>query len=308
MNSIVDVERRVPILLILLQRFVDYLADEKNASQKTRQAYEKDLSNYLRYLEQSEGIVKIEDIMRIHVKNYIVMLQERGFAATSVARAISSIRSFHRFLVANRLSDKDPSEHIATPTHQRILPDILSKEEVDILLAVDVKNSLLNIRNKAMLEVLYATGLKASELCRLKVQDVHIPLGFIQCVSLNSKERVIPIGGAAKKALQDYLKNGRPKLIKAEHSFLFINHHGAPLSRQGFWKVLKQVAKEAKIQKPITPQILRNSFAAHMLENGADVKTVSELLGHRNISNTLVYLQQPKIRLKDTYSKFHPRA
>ena len=222
---------------------------------------------------------------------------------------LSSIRLFHQFLIRESITKQDPSLHIETPKKARKLPDILSMKEVDKLLAVPTTTAL-GIRNKAMLELMYATGLRVTELVSLKINDLHLTMGFLRCMGKGSKERIVPLGNIAIQAINTYLDESRGKLLKknTDTGILFLNQHGRPMTRQGFWKVLKQITKDANIYKNITPHTLRHSFATHLLENGADLRAVQEMLGHADISTTQIYTHVTKARLKDIYQSHHPRA
>src|SRR5699024_301605 len=208
-----------------------------------------------------------------------------------------------------QITEHDPSEHIETPKKERKLPDILSAEEIEKLLSF-TDSSPLKIRNRAMLELLYGTGLRVSELATLKVSDLHMTMGFLRCYGKGAKERIVPLGELAKKATEKYLNQARTHLIRKHQTenTLFVNHHGRPLTRQGIWKILHKSCKEAGIHKRITPHTLRHSFASHLLENGADLRSVQEMLGHSDITTTQIYTHVTKTRLKDIYQSYHPRA
>jgi integrase/recombinase XerD len=212
-------------------------------------------------------------------------------------------------LFREKVSLQDPSVHIETPKTERKLPKVLSPQEVEALLETPASNDPFSQRDKAMLELLYATGIRVSELVQLNISDIHLNMGFIRCMGKGSKERIIPLGKMAQSAIERYINSGRSEMLKGKKTeALFLNHHGNRLSRQGFWKILKQLAKKAKIEKDLTPHTLRHSFATHLLENGADLRAVQEMLGHADISTTQIYTHVTKTRLKDVYSAFHPRA
>jgi integrase/recombinase XerD len=292
-----------------IEDFLHYIIVEKGLAQNTIASYRRDLEKYVHYLMNVEQVTSINEVTRIIIMNYLYFLKENGRATTTIARTIASIRSFHQFLIRERITVTDPSIHIETPKQERRLPKVLSSDEVEALLMTPKTNSAFDSRNKAMLELLYATGMRVSELCSLKLQDVHLTMGFIRCIGKGNKERIIPIGKLATSAIEHYIHYARAILMKKKkHDFLFVNHHGESLSRQGFWKILKKLSKEARIEKDLTPHTLRHSFATHLLENGADLRAVQEMLGHADISTTQIYTHVTKTRLKDVYTNFHPRA
>ncbi len=292
-----------------IEDFLQFISIEKGLSENTALSYRRDLEKYTRYLMKVEQLTSLKDVTQTVIMNYLYYLKEKGRATTTIARTTASIRSFHRFLIRERITIDDPSIHIETPKQERRLPKVLTTEEVEVLLKVPKTNSAFDIRNKAMLELLYATGIRVSELCTLKITDIHLEMGFIRCFGKGNKERVIPVGKLATEALEKYMNKSRAELMKTKkHDFLFVNHHGEGLSRQGFWKILKKISKEAMIEKELTPHTLRHSFATHLLENGADITAIQEMLGHADISTTQIYKHVTKIRLKEVYANFHPRA
>lgn len=291
-----------------LNDFLHYLQVERGLSSNTLQSYRRDLKQYLDFIRAHSDRTHVNQLKRVHIMQFLHHLNDSNRSTSTVARMLSSIRTFHQFLVRERLADQDASLHIETPKKERTLPKILSSSEIEALLEIQSKDPLA-IRNKAMLEMIYATGLRVTELVTLKVSDLHLTMGFVRCLGKGSKERIIPLGKMAILAIEDYLSHGRSVLLKGKSDdTLFLNHHGNPLSRQGFWKVLKAVASEAGIQKEITPHTLRHSFATHLLENGADLRAVQEMLGHADISTTQIYTHVTKTRLKDIYRSYHPRA
>ncbi|MEC0283519.1 site-specific tyrosine recombinase XerD [Terribacillus saccharophilus] len=290
-----------------LDDFIHYLQIERGLSENTLQSYARDLRTYARYLQENE-VKEWAQVTRAKLTAYLRWLHDDGKSAATIARTLSSIRLFHQFLLREYGLKEDPSIHIDTPKKERKLPKILSSDEVDKLLTCPGTDTL-TIRNRAMLETLYATGLRVSELLALELDDLHLEMGFVRCFGKGSKERIVPLGDMAKARLEEYLNRSRKRLLKSKASdILFVNHHGNPLSRQGFWKVLKQIARDAGIQKEITPHTLRHSFATHLLENGADLRAVQEMLGHADISTTQIYTHVTKTRLKDIYKTHHPRA
>ncbi|MCL6587207.1 MAG: site-specific tyrosine recombinase XerD [Anoxybacillus sp.] len=294
-----------------MKDFLHYLTVERNLAKNTIVSYERDLRKYAHYLINVEQVHSWNDVSRLHILQFLKFLKEGGNSAKTIARHIASIRSFHQFLLREKVTDKDPTVHIETPQLERSLPKVLSTAEVEALLDAPKVNTPFGIRDKAMLELLYATGMRVSEMVNLNLSDVHLTMGFVRCYGKGNKERIIPVGRIALSALKMYIEEARPKLIhpkKRATDALFLNHHGERLTRQGFWKILKKLAKEANIEKELTPHTFRHSFATHLLENGADLRAVQELLGHADISTTQIYTHVTKTRLKDVYEQYHPRA
>jgi len=296
------------MLKYALEDFFHFLRVEKGLSDNTITSYQRDLIAYEKHLTKI-GHSAWNDITRNDIMRFLYELKDSGKSTSTISRHISSIRSFHQFLIRERITETDPSLHIETPKKDRKLPDTLSQEEVDRLLSMNTATPL-SLRNKAMLELLYATGLRVSEMIGLKLEDLHLTMGFVQCMGKGSKERIVPLGDTAIKVLEEYIETARKELVKKnkQENALFLNQHGRPLSRQGFWKILKGLAMEAGIHKTITPHTLRHSFATHLLENGADLRIVQEMLGHADISTTQIYTHVTKARLKDIYQSYHPRA
>ncbi|MBS2969494.1 site-specific tyrosine recombinase XerD [Metabacillus sp. KIGAM252] len=292
-----------------LKDFIHYMVVERGLSHNTVVSYERDLKNYLRFLTEQE-LDSLNKVSRVHIIQFLKMLKESSKSSKTIARHVASIRAFHQFLLRERAVDQDPSVHIETPQVERTLPKVLSLQEVEKLMDTPLMNSPFGYRDKAMLELLYATGIRVSEMTQLNLADVHLEMGFIRCFGKGSKERIVPIGRTAAGSIQDYLEKGRVKLAsrKEKTDALFLNHHGKRITRQGFWKNLKKISLEAGIQKELTPHTLRHSFATHLLENGADLRAVQEMLGHADISTTQIYTHVSKTRLKDVYQQFHPRA
>ncbi|WP_042458063.1 site-specific tyrosine recombinase XerD [Neobacillus dielmonensis] len=294
-----------------LHNFIYYLTVEKQLAKNTILSYERDLKSYIHFLRKVELLPVLNAVQRIHIGHFLVMLKEEGKSAKTIARHIASIRAFHQFLLRNHTVDHDPSVEIEPPKVERTMPQVLSHQEVELLLNTPKLIDHYGKRDKAMLELLYATGIRVSELIGLDVEHVNLTMGFVRCVGKGGKERIIPIGRAASDAVKHYLEEGRPHFVTVNNSSemaLFLNHHGNRLTRQGFWKILKGLTREAGIDKKLTPHVLRHSFAAHLIENGADLRAVQEMLGHADISTTQIYAQVTKMRLKDVYNKFHPRA
>lgn len=293
-----------------LKDFLHFLIVEKGLAQNTIISYERDLKAYLKYLKKVEKISSLQEVQRPHIVHFLAFLKEQGKSSRTLARHVASLRAFHQFLLRDKVTGQDPTVHIETPKQEKRLPKVLNVEEVTRLLETPKLDNHFGLRDKAMLEVLYATGIRISELIGLNMGDIHITMGFVRCIGKGNKERIIPIGNTALKAVQKYLQDGRPKFVSPKHKddALFLNHHGRRMTRQGFWKILKGLAAEAGINKELTPHTLRHSFATHLLENGADLRAVQEMLGHADISTTQIYTHVTKTRLKDVYKQYHPRA
>ncbi|TXL67908.1 site-specific tyrosine recombinase XerD [Cerasibacillus terrae] len=287
--------------------FYHYLQIERGLSDNTITAYRRDIDKYCIFIMKEIKKKDWKFVTRLDIVSFLRQLKEEGKSSATIRRTTSSLRMFHRFLYREEIVDIDVSQHIEIPKKERKLPNILSTEEVEALLNIK-QDTPLHIRNKAMLELLYATGLRVTELIELKVGDFHLTMGFVHCFGKGSKERIIPVGDLALQAVSDYLQHARPMLKKGDENTLFLNHHGRPLTRQGFWKIIKKLAKQAHINKKISPHMLRHSFATHLLENGADLRAVQEMLGHEDISTTQIYTHVTKARMKDVYKKYHPRA
>ena len=288
--------------------YLHYLTIERGLSLNTRKSYERDLLQYLHYLED-EQITSWQDVDRYVVINYLEKMHDEKKASATVTRMITSLRRFHQFLRQERLTDHDPMQHIDTPKKVQKLPSTLSLTEVERLIETPDTTKNLGIRDRAILEVMYATGMRVSELVGLKLSDLHLSLGLVQTLGKGDKERIIPLGDYAIQWLERYLDEARPLLVaNPSETHVFVNHHGTGLSRQGIWKNLKQLVREAGINKEVTPHTLRHSFATHLLENGADLRTVQELLGHADISTTQIYTHITKKRLTDVYKQHFPRA
>ncbi|MBE5875450.1 MAG: site-specific tyrosine recombinase XerD [Lachnospiraceae bacterium] len=290
-----------------INNFISYLHNIKKTSNNTELSYRRDLGKMCQYLEE-KGITKVTDITEEVLNSYIVYLEENQFAAATISRNVASIKAFYHYLMKEGLVTKDVSESLKAPKIEKKMPEILTPEEVIWLLEQPKGDTPKEIRDKAMLELLYATGIRVTELITLKVSDVNLQMGFIVCRD-GSKERVIPFGAAAKKAITNYLEHSRNVMVLDMRSdILFVNCSGQPMSRQGFWKLIKYYAKKAGIVADITPHTLRHSFAAHLVENGADLRSVQEMLGHSDISTTQVYANMSHNRIREVYAKAHPRG
>ncbi|CAG7641911.1 site-specific tyrosine recombinase XerD [Paenibacillus allorhizosphaerae] len=292
-----------------LQSFIQYLTEEKGLAPNTLDSYKRDLTQYIDYLEQS-GVHLLKDSGKVHVASYLLKLKQLGRATATISRSTVSIRSFYQYLVKERRLDSDPTLMLETPKLEKRLPIILSVQDVEKLLEAPRTTTLSGMRDKAMLEVLYATGIRVSELISLDLESVNPGLGFVRCAGNGTKERVIPLGKVASKYVIAYTETVRRKLLKPGkiENALFVNHLGTRITRQGFWKIIKRYAQESEIRSEITPHTLRHSFAAHLLENGADLRSVQEMLGHADISTTQIYTQVARGKIKEVYDRTHPRA
>lgn len=285
-----------------------YLVVEKGLSPNTLDAYMRDLSNFLDLL-QAHCIHNIQKVDTAIILKHMIALRDKGLGPRSRARHLVSIRSFFRFLLQEKIIDHDPSKLVDLPKIGLKLPDVLSVEEISSLLNAPDTNKPTGIRNSAMLELLYAAGLRVSELITVKLQDVNLEAGFVRVFGKGSKERVVPIGMYAKEKIALYLSTGRAALLKNEPSlFLFVARAGKPMTRQGFWKLLKKYANQIGIKKKVTPHSIRHSFASHLLEGGADLRAVQVMLGHVDIATTQIYTHVAREHLKDMHDKYHPRG
>lgn len=291
----------------LIDTFLNYLAVERGLSNNTIMSYQKDLNFYLDFLNQRH-IDALSKITKNNITNFMLAQKDKGISTNSIARRLAAIRMFHRFLTREKILKSDPSNLIDSPKLWKKIPDTLSLNEIDVLLAQPDIRDKQGTRDKAILETLYATGMRVSEAVNLKVDNVNLDIGFLRCIGKGNKERIIPIGKKAISSIKRYLEVSRPHLLKKSISeFLFLNRFGKRISRQSLWKIIKRYAKCAKIKTPIKPHTLRHSFATHLLERGADLRSVQEMLGHANISTTQVYTHINKDRLKTIHRMFHPR-
>ena len=289
-----------------IRNFLDFLKNDKKASKNTLQSYERDIMQFYRYITENKIVytkANEEDI-----KKYFKHLEEIGKKPSTISRNLATIRSFYQYLLKVRKTKKDPTEKVQAPKIEKRAPSILSAQEIELLLDQPKSVELKGIRDKAMLEFAYATGMRVTEIISLDVDDVNLEEGYVTCKS-ETKQRNIPLGSLSLKALKDYIDNARPIIIKDESvKALFVNTNGKRLTRQGFWKIVKYYKEQAHITKDITPHVLRHSFATHLLQNGADLKAIQTMLGHSDISSTQIYMQFQDESLKNVYKKAHPRA
>ncbi|CAH0118636.1 MULTISPECIES: site-specific tyrosine recombinase XerD [unclassified Paenibacillus] len=293
-----------------LQAFMHFLEEEKGLSSSTLKSYENDLLQFLHFLQEKKEVESMSDIHKPDIVQYLYELKQRGRATATLNRNIVSIRSFFHYLIKERVIQQDPAFDLETPKLVKKAPVVLSVEEIERLLEAPKPDTVQGIRDKAMLETLYATGIRVSELISLDLDHIYPDLGFIRCIGNQGKERIVPLGRVASRCLTVYLERARESLLKGRSGerALFINQLGTRLTRQGFWKIIKKHAREADIVHDITPHTLRHSFAVHLLAGGADLRSVQEMLGHADISTTQIYTQMAKKSMKEVYEQAHPRA
>lgn len=291
-----------------LQGFLNYLSVERGLAPNTLESYGRDLRQFLTYLEEKKH-VSITETTQAIVIGYLLHLQAKGRATATLSRSLAAIKSFFHFLAREQVIPRDPTVNLDAPKQEKRLPRVLTVEEVVKLLEQPDLKTPPGIRDRTMLEVLYATGLRVSELVSLKIKDINLEEGYIRCFGKGSKERIVPLGSVATKYVTFYLDHARKFLAaNPKEETLFLNHHGNGLTRQGFWKIIKKYADQLGISSMITPHTLRHSFATHLLENGADLRSVQEMLGHADISTTQIYTHLTRNKLKEVYEKTHPRA
>ncbi len=294
-------------MITQIKEFLDYLSIERGLSKNTLESYGRDLKKYAAYFKK-QGIENPDGIKRQDIQNFLMTLKDGKLNASSIARNLVAVKVFHRYLITQRYVKEDVTSVLETPKLWKTLPDVLDLKEVEAILEKPNTLKKQGLRDKAALELMYATGMRVSELVNLKVNDIHMDVGFVRCIGKGQKERIIPFGRKAKEALQKYLAKARAKFLKkGDSGALFLTRLGKPMSRQSFWMVIKRYVREARIKKRVTPHTFRHSFATHLLQRGADLRVVQELLGHTNISTTQIYTHIDKERLKQIHQKFHPR-
>ena len=290
--------------------FLKYLKDIQKKSDNTIEAYGRDVDAFERYLEDNYRQKSLLDVTNTDIISYVMSMKEERKSSSTISRKISALRSFYRFCTDSGKIDENPVNDIRMPRSEKKEIQYLTEDEIETLLELPDR-SPKGIRDRAMLELMYATGIRVSELIELKSENINLKMGFVTCDGSHGKARIVPFGNHAKDALREYVKNGRDIFLKGqpgEDRPLFLNYTGEPLSRQGFWKILKAYGKEAGLEDRISPQIIRNSFAVHMIQNGADLKTLQDLMGHEDMQAMEVYLSLTRSRIKDVYSRTHPRA
>ena len=292
----------------LLKEYEYYLRVTKRLAKNTINSYNTDLSEYIEFLEKNYTLRDPNQIEKQHIRNFIGRLKRKNNTASSVSRKLSAIRSFHKFMLIEKLVDDNVSIGISMPKKEQKLPVVLSIEEVDRLIEASHGEKPLDLRNKAMLELLYGSGLRITELLTLRLSDLHVNMGFIDVIGKGNKARIVPIGEEAAFAITEYITKARTYLKKIPGDILFVNSRGSEISRVGFYKTIKKLTIKAGIQKDVSPHTLRHSFASHLLENGVDLRMVQELLGHEDISTTQIYTHISRKQLKAVYEEFHPRS
>lgn len=290
-----------------VDEYASFMVNVRHKATNTIESYKRDVKQYIEYLYNS-GVTDLSSTTKTTVLSYLLELQKEGRATSTVSRTLASLRSFYVFMLQNGVIKSDPTTNLEAPHVEKKPPQILSSEEMELLMEQPRNDDAKGIRDRAMLELLYATGIRVSELVNLNITDINLAMSFIHC-SGGKKDRIVPMGNKALEALAFYIDNARSDMVKSEtEKALFVNCSGERMSRQGFWKIIKHYRQQAGITKEITPHTLRHSFAAHLLENGADLRSIQEMMGHADISSTQVYSQLVSSRIKDVYAKAHPRA
>ncbi|QLY39617.1 site-specific tyrosine recombinase XerD [Hujiaoplasma nucleasis] len=297
------------ILDTYLKEYLYYLKITKNLSKNTIISYERDLKSYLDFIKTNYKIRDLNDIHKDHIQNFSRSLSRKNNSNSTITRKLSSIRSFHRYLMSENIVDKDISRKVKKPKTHKFLPTVLNMREVEDMINLTYENSdPLSLRNQALIEIAYGSGLRVSELLNLRISDLHLNKGLVNILGKGNKERIIPLNENAVLAIQKYIIEARPLLKAKKADLLFVNKFGQPLSRVGFFKLIKKLANDVHIQKQVSPHTLRHSYATHLLENGADLRTVQELLGHEDILTTENYTHVSKKRINKIYNDAHPRA
>ncbi len=294
--------------MTVVDEFLAYLGVERGLARNSIESYRRDLRQFDAFVCGSAGL-DLLGVTQDTIMGYLAALKRQGKAGSSISRQLAAIRGLYRFLDREGRIERDPTTNLGSPKQERRLPGVLSMREVSRLLEMPVPSSAAGVRDKAMLETLYATGMRVSELVSLRVGDVNVDMGYVRCVGKGSKERIIPVGRVASAWVETYLRSSRRELVGSRNEkALFVNCRGRMMTRQGFWKIIKAYAAKAGIDKGISPHTLRHCFATHLLENGADLRSVQEMLGHVDIATTQVYTRVARGKLKEVYDRTHPRA
>lgn len=289
-----------------IEEYIKYLKDVHKLSKNTLDSYKRDLKKFLKYLAANK--IKVENVENEDINKYLKEMKKQGYKASSATRTIATLRSFYTYLLKSGKVIKNPTIDVESPKVEKKLPVVLTPKEIEKLLAQPITTELKGLRDKAMLELAYATGMRATELININMQDIDLDSSFVICDEGAGRKRIIPIGKMANEAVRKYLDEARKYINKNEEDALFLNLTGGRLTRQGLWKIIKTYTESANIDKDITPHVLRHSFALHLVENGADIKAIQTMLGHSDISSTKVYLDFAKNEIKDIYNNAHPRA
>ena len=288
-----------------IREYIDYLKIETRQSPNTVVSYRRDMVCFATYFPKD----KLETVTTRDIRSFLLKLREDGLASSTVARYLSSIKSFYRYLFSENLIPENPAEILESPRPWRKLPNVMSMAEVDTLLAAPDTGTPIGLRDHAMLELLYATGLRVSELVAVKGSDMNLKVGYLRSLGKGAKERVVPLGDAAREAVNLYKLKGRPTLLKGRNSAeLFVSRRGRRMTRQGFWKILRQYTVKVGIRTQVSPHTLRHAFATHLLERGADLRSVQQMLGHSDISTTQIYTHILQERMREVHDQYHPRA
>ncbi len=293
----------------LIGDFLNYLSVERGLAKNTLMAYERDLQGYCEHLEAALGISKPDAVKHQHISAYMLAQKKHKMSASSICRSLAAIRMFHRFMVREAIAREDPTGLVDTPRKWQRIPDVLSQAEVTAMINAASGRDWQSLRDRAILELFYASGLRVSELVTLRLEDVNLESGVLLCLGKGSKQRLIPVGGKALEAMEKYLTKGRTAILKGRAlDVIFVSRLGKKLSRQSAWKIIKQYARKAGVKKNIKPHTMRHTFATHLLEHGADLRSVQEMLGHSDISTTQIYTHVDKDRLRTIHKQFHPRG
>lgn len=308
LTLIINIHQKGSIMEQEIEQYIEYIGKNNKKSENTLVSYRRDLYKLMHYLTKELALTEWPQVTETDLNSYVLHLQSEESAPSAIARYIVSMKAFFEYLEKTGRIDEEPAMNIRPPRHEKKVPGIISVENVVKLLTAPDGDSPKQLRDRAMLELLYATGIKVSELVAIRMTDINLQVGYVSCQTVQH-DRIIPFGNEAKQALMRYLKDGREALLGGKDSeYLFTNMKGEQMSRQGFWKIIKAYAKKAGIEEDITPYTLRHSFAAHMISNGADIYAVSEMLGHLDVSATQVYAVFSNSRLRDVYTKAHPRG
>ncbi|MEI6809420.1 MAG: site-specific tyrosine recombinase XerD [bacterium] len=292
----------------LIEQFLDHVTLECGLSPNTREAYASDLESYRRFME-ARGIRALNDITRKHLLDFLTSEKDRGLSISSISRRLVAIKVFHRYLFRESLLSKDVTEVMDSPSIGRILPTVLTYKEVERLLIAPVGDGRTAVRDRAILEMMYATGMRVSECANLKLDDIHFDSGYVRCYGKGSKVRIVPFSATARERLERYLAVARPVLAKpVTGRHVFLTCRGSAFSRKGLWKLVRDCSRRAGITKTVSPHTLRHSFASHLLANGAPLRVIQEMLGHADISTTQIYTHVDGRMLKSVHTRYHPRA